>query len=341
MLAPPRLALSFGSCYQAVTRLHQASLRSQPSLSQPLPAAAQMVSSSTGSTSRIVVVGVGGATCSGKTTLAKHLLHILNSSSDSHSSSGQSYQGGIKDAFILHQDDFAPPEATLPVDEKYGVTDWDHPPTAIDYKRMHRTIQHIKSTGSFPPEFSSHDHLNSQPDCPISETVSTTWKEKFSSLASASSFGQGSVRVMLADGFLLYYDPEVRSTMDVKVFLRTPRAVLKQRREERFGYATAEGTVWKDPEGYFDNIVWPAYELAHKGVFSNGDVEKGEPIRPSAGQEAIAGGPVAELTVLDADPSQVDAQSGQTSSDSTFSKEMTLLVDQTCAAIWDFLTTKL
>lgn len=146
---------------------------------------------------------------------------------------------------------------------------------------------------------------------------------------------------MLADGFLLYYDPEVRSTMDVKVFLRTPRAVLKQRREERFGYATAEGTVWKDPEGYFDNIVWPAYELAHKGVFSNGDVEEGEPIRPSAGQEAKAGGPVEGLTVLDADPSQVGAQSGQTSSDSTFSKEMTMLVDQTCAAIWDFLTTKL
>ncbi|GAC97385.1 potential ADP-ribosylation factor [Pseudozyma hubeiensis SY62] len=309
MLALPRIALSFGSCCWADSRLHQASFRSQPSLSRPSSAAVQMVESSAGSTSRIVVVGVGGATCSGKTTLAKHLLQILNNSPDNSGSSRHSHHGGIKDAFILHQDDFAPPEATLPVDEKYGVTDWDHPPTAIDYKRMHRTIQHIKSTGSFPPEFSSHDHLNSQPDCPISETVSRTWKNKFSSLASASVSGQGSVRVMLADGFLLYYDPEVRSTMDVKVFLRTPRAVLKQRREERFGYATAEGTVWKDPEGYFDNIVWPAYELAHKGVFSNGDVEKGEPIRPSADQEVTAGGPVAELTVLDADPSQVADES--------------------------------
>ena len=85
-----------------------------------------MAASNTGSTSRIVVVGVGGATCSGKTTLAKHLLQILNPFQQ-----GVSSAGGIKDAFILHQDDFAPPEATLPVNEEFGVTDWDHPPTAV------------------------------------------------------------------------------------------------------------------------------------------------------------------------------------------------------------------
>lgn len=208
----------------------------------------------------------------------------------------------------------------------------------IDYKRMHRTIEHIKATGSFPPEFSSHDHLNSQPDCPISAEISTKWKGRFASLASSSSslVAEG-VRVMLVDGFLLYYDPSVRSTMDVKMLLRTPRAVLKQRREERFGYATAEGTVWKDPEGYFDNIVWPAYELAHKGVFSGQDIEKGAPAVASADDKAIAGGPVDGLKVLDADTSQ----SGRSSSESSYSREMTGMVDQTCAAIWDFLTAKL
>lgn len=205
---------------------------------------------------------------------------------------------------------------------------------------MQRTIHYIKSTGSFPAEFSSHDHLNSQPDCPISDEVHTTWKAKFASLASSSSLTAEGVRVMLADGFLLYYDPDVRATMDVKVFLRTPRAVLKKRREERFGYATAEGTVWKDPEGYFDNIVWPAYELAHKGVFSNQDVEKGEPVRTNADEESIPGGPVAGLHVLDADPEQISKQTRQDPKQSTFSKEMTLLVDQACAAIWSYLTTQ-
>ncbi|KAJ1604005.1 hypothetical protein NDA14_004055 [Ustilago hordei] len=295
-----------------------------------------MTGSSTSLRPRIVVVGVGGATCSGKTTLAKHLLQILNPSQKGTSS-------GITEAFILHQDDFAPPEASLPVNEEYGVTDWDHPPTAIDYKRMHRTIEHIKSTGTLPPDFSSHDHLNSQPDCPIAEQVFSTWKDKFASLASSSRTpASEGLRVMLADGFLLYYDPEVRSTMDVKVFLRTPRAVLKDRREQRFGYATAEGTVWKDPEGYFDNIVWPAYELAHKAVFSNQDVEKGETIRPKHGEKAIPGGPVEGLHVLDADPIEINKAQGEgQDTGSCFSREMTLLVDETCAAIWDYLSKQL
>ncbi|SPO49221.1 related to NRK1 - Nicotinamide riboside kinase [Moesziomyces antarcticus] len=291
-----------------------------------------MVVSGAGAAGRIVVVGVGGATCSGKTTLAKHLLHILNPSSDSGSdgaaSSGSNRAHGILDAFILHQDDFAPPEATLPVNEQFGVTDWDHPPTAIDYERMRSTIEHIKTTGSFPPGFSSHDHLNAQPDCPISEQVSTTWRDKFGSLSTNHG-----VRIMLVDGFLLYYDAAVRSTMDVKIFLRTPRAVLKQRRDERFGYATAEGTVWKDPEGYFDNIVWPAYELAHRGVFGRHDVENGKAVKPDPDAKPVAGGPVEGLCVLDVAPAQ-QADSAA----STFSREMTQLVDETCAAIWTFLT---
>ena len=146
---------------------------------------------------------------------------------------------------------------------------------------------------------------------------------------------------MLVDGFLLYYDPEVRSTMDVKMFLRTPRAVLRKRREERFGYATAEGTVWKDPEGYFDNIVWPAYELAHKNVFSNQDIEKGQPASPDADGSSVPGGPVEGLKVLDAHATQVNSQPASSGTKSAYSREMTELVDRTCAAIWEFVSTKL
>jgi hypothetical protein len=36
------------------------------------------------------------------------------------------------------------------------------------------------------------------------------------------------------------------------------------------------GDVWQDPPHYFDNIVYPAYVDAHKHLFTDQDVEKGQ-----------------------------------------------------------------
>lgn len=68
----------------------------------PLPSSAPRTSPP-----RVVIIAVGGATCSGKTTLAKHLNQILPGS------------------VILHQDDFAPPAEKVPMHPMYGVQDWD------------------------------------------------------------------------------------------------------------------------------------------------------------------------------------------------------------------------
>ena len=38
----------------------------------------------------------------------------------------------------------------------------------------------------------------------------------------------------------------------------------------------AEGTLWRDPPGYWENIVYPAYRDAHKDIFMDGDVEHGQ-----------------------------------------------------------------
>lgn len=81
--------------------------------------------------------------------------------------------------------------------------------------------------------------------------------------------------------------------LDLKVFLRTPHDVLKERREKRATYVTTgeliirtkvvtdidfqEAETWTDPPNYWENIVWPAYLDAHKGVFTNDDVEHGRP----------------------------------------------------------------
>ena len=37
-----------------------------------------------------------------------------------------------------------------------------------------------------------------------------------------------------------------------------------------------EGSLWRDPPNYWEQIVWPAYVEAHAGMLENGDVEHGQ-----------------------------------------------------------------
>ncbi|KAH9847182.1 P-loop containing nucleoside triphosphate hydrolase protein [Lenzites betulinus] len=213
---------------------------------------------------RVIFVGIGGATCSGKTTLAKHLRRILPNS------------------VIIHQDDFAPPQELIPLHPVYGVQDWDRAEGAIDWPRMVKALKEVKRTGEIPPEHISHDHLNEQKDVPITEDVYQKWKVYFARVQEEHKKKGEEIKWVLVDGFLLYWSPEVVDKLDVRVFLRVPHDVLKQRRHERHGYHTAvqsdpEGSLWRDPPNYWEQIVWPAYVEAHAGIVENGDVELGKP----------------------------------------------------------------
>lgn len=216
---------------------------------------------------RVILVGIGGATCSGKTTLAKHLRNI------------------IPDSFIIHQDDFTPPEATLPIHPTFGQ-DWDSAPTAIAWPRLREFLRTVKRTARIPDDHSSHDHLNEQKSIQLGESLATRCKEEISRVQKEVEAASG-VRVVwgIVDGFLLYWDPEVVDTLDARIFIRVPYDVLKERRSVRSGYATAEqmsseGSFWKDPPGYFENLVYPAYTDAHRSMFADGDVEQGSAVLP-------------------------------------------------------------
>jgi nicotinamide/nicotinate riboside kinase len=93
---------------------------------------------------------------------------------------------------------------------------------------------------------------------------------------------------------------EVMDQMDIRIFLQGDYEELKARREKRQGYVTEStqfyhilatnpiisgpnpfvlaGYVWQDPPGYWDNVVWPAYYETHQHLFSNHDVEHGDPV---------------------------------------------------------------
>ncbi|PCH43548.1 nucleoside triphosphate hydrolase protein [Wolfiporia cocos MD-104 SS10] len=214
--------------------------------------------------SRVIFVGVGGATCSGKTTLAKHLRSILPGS------------------VIVHQDDFAPPQELIPIHPVYNVQDWDSAEGAIDWPRMITTLAEVKRTGVIPPEHYSHDHLNEQKDVSIDKDVAQRWKDTFTRIQKEHEKAGEHIIWVLVDGFLLYWHPEVVDQLDIRIFLRVPHDVLKQRRHERHGYHTAvqsdpEGTLWRDPPHYWEQIVWPAYVAAHARMVESADVEHGPP----------------------------------------------------------------
>ncbi|CCA74079.1 related to NRK1-Nicotinamide riboside kinase [Serendipita indica DSM 11827] len=184
---------------------------------------------------RVIFVGVGGASCSGKTTLAKHLRSVLPGS------------------FIIHQDDFAPPEQLVPVHPTLNVQDWDDPEGAIEWPRM---VNFLRRTL-----------------LPVLEQSLNHWRAYFTQIQQkAAEEEQTEIIWALVDGFLLYWHPDVVKELDVRIFLRVTYDTLKKRRNERFGYHTAvqfssEGSLWQDPPGYWDDIVWPAYLKAHKPHF--------------------------------------------------------------------------
>ncbi|KAK0528264.1 ribosylnicotinamide kinase [Tilletia horrida] len=303
---------------------------------------------------RVLFVGLGGGSCSGKTTLAKHILRILRAAGDERS-------------FIVHQDDFAPREEDLPWgwngDEK--VRDWDTPHGSIDFGKMHSVMQYIRAHGRTPSEFYSHDKLNVLPNVPIPDELISRWAERLRQAEAASRRSDSSSAareegpiIVLVDGFLTYYDPRVRHELDVRFFTRCRREVMKSRRAQR-SYTTAEETVWQDPPGYYDNIVWPAYVLAHKGMFENEDVENGalrpaplpeeypndsfngsastegttkDPAYASAvAKEGLPGGPVRGLVILD--ERHEDAVATQSGSPPTQAVPMAKMVERACAEI--------
>jgi len=115
---------------------------------------------------RVVMAGISGATCSGKTTLAKHLARIIPSS------------------LLLFQDDFAPPAEQIPVDAEHGWQDWDDAKGAILWDKQRDTLRQIRETGKVPDEHFSHDAFNEQylGPVPISDEVQQVWRKKFEEL---------------------------------------------------------------------------------------------------------------------------------------------------------------
>lgn len=184
---------------------------------------------------------------------------------------------------------------------------------------MHRVLAHFRQHASLPPDYVTREHMRSQYECTVPEDQLRKWRERFHSLPDVAVAGgrASDVSLLLVDGFLLYYSAQVRSTLDIPLFLRIGKQAMRERREKRDNYVIGDGTVWEDPPFYFDEILWPAYLEAHRGMFTGGDVENGA---PAVGSNDRDGGPVPHLVLLDGEKRKPEQ-----------------LVDDACEAIYGFL----
>lgn len=149
------------------------------------------------------------------------------------------------------------PMELVPIHPIHGVQDWDAAPGAISWQRLIDTLRVIKQTGKIPPDHRSHDHLNEQKEIAVDADLKLRWIEELKSIQQAIKERSGKTVIFgILDGFLLYWHPvsrvicllfplidrslqQVIEQLDIRIMLRVPHDVLKERRHQRHGYHTA------------------------------------------------------------------------------------------------------
>lgn len=186
------------------------------------------------------VIGVSGPSCSGKTTLARHLRTILGNSE------------------IVYMDDWYKPEKDLPLDED-GEPDWDVP-QSFDIQGLSEFVKDCKKRGTLPGVGPTREEFNNKSPSLLSAYETNELALFFADIV-------GDEPVLIVEGLYTFYDSDLREQLDLKILCPVNYEILKARREAREGYHTDAG-YWKDPPNYFDTHVWPRFLKYSKKMYS-------------------------------------------------------------------------
>ncbi|KAF8599698.1 hypothetical protein BDV93DRAFT_448845 [Ceratobasidium sp. AG-I] len=204
---------------------------------------------------QVMLIGIGGASCSGKTTLAIKLCSVLPGCS------------------VLHQD----ASETVPIHPEYGIPDFDNPASTIEWARFRAAVTEIKTKTSFSGGIPSSDSFEPGQDLAPdgSSSVISEWRTLFQEVGRDWLARNIRIEWRIVEGFVLFYNDEVVKNLDVQMFLRSPGHVLQQRRLDRSYPSDVDGEAWVEPPNYWEQIAYPAYIEAHSHLFHKGDVEAG------------------------------------------------------------------
>ena len=234
-----------------------------------------------------ILLTLSGPSCSGKTTLARHLRSIFNVESSNDTASSKPSLS----LSILHQDDYYLTDTAIPVVTtskecpsglgEREVQDWDCV-GSLDLGLMQRVLRSVKDGKGVPEGVGSKEDENEVGPSSIKEGVFGGIKEEVGRWVRA--LGVGEVKVWLVEGFLLYVDPEsgdegrkrlkgLGALSDGRLWVNATRTEAIERRGRRKGYVTLEG-FWADPEGYVEDVVWPGFVREHAWMEGGGGGER-------------------------------------------------------------------
>ncbi|MFO7846349.1 MAG: uridine kinase [Balneolaceae bacterium] len=140
-----------------------------------------------------LIIGVGGGSGSGKTTVVRHILSGI----------------GENNIQLLQHDSYYRDLSHLPLEDR-KKQNFDHP-SSLETELMIRHVEALKS--------------GYQVDVPVYDFAAHTRSDKTSKVTPKE--------IILLDGILIFTEPELRSQMDIKLFVDTDDDVRLLRRIRR------------------------------------------------------------------------------------------------------------
>lgn len=142
---------------------------------------------------RAIIIGIAGASASGKTLLAKTLVKEI----------------GSQEVVVIPQDSYYKDQSHLTFEER-TKTNYDHP-NSLDIELMQSQVEKM---------------LNREPvDTPIYDHSQHT--------RSTETRHIGPQRIIIMEGILLFVEQQLRDLMDIRIFMDTPLDICLIRRLRR------------------------------------------------------------------------------------------------------------
>ncbi|KAH7334528.1 hypothetical protein B0J17DRAFT_577559, partial [Rhizoctonia solani] len=199
-----------------------------------------------------------GASSTGKTTLARQLSAVL------------------PNCTVVHQDN--PNECVI--HPLFNEPYLDDPPTAINWPLFRKRVQQlrycssrIKTERNLSPLFKLNRDGSRQDFGKLPDNMVAVWRQRFYELDEEWRSQGVKLKWCIIEGWHLYYDPEVVEELDIRLLIRSPSNVLRNRKENR-AYKQKDGSLRVDPPYYWDHFSYPAYVRSHSHLFE-GEMETG------------------------------------------------------------------